>query len=284
MKHKKILLVLSLLFVIGFVGCSHKNKDLVAKVNGEEITKEEYNMEFKVNEIQYKRIEEEKTLAKTLEEEETMDIDLKKRALNSLIFAKVLEQEAYLQNIKVTDKELNEKLDTLYEEIGGEKQLNNIVKEDDIPEEYFLNHIKRLILIEKFKENYTENINIDNKRSKEYFDTNHEKLILYHLKHILVESEEKGQKALNMIEKGEDFGEVAIKASKDSVSSIDGGDIGYLSEEDMPKEIKKAVLNLEVGQVSDLINTELGYHIIYLEDKKDSLDELKNTIEKEIKE
>src|SRR5699024_10157377 len=107
---------------------------------------------------------------------------------------------------------------------------------------------------------------------------------LYHLKHILVESEEEGQEALNMIEKGEDFGEVAIKASKDSVSSINGGDIGYLSEEDMLKEIKKAVLNLEVGQMSGLIKTELGYHIIYLEDKKDSLDELKNTIAKEIKE
>ena len=67
---------------------------------------------------------------------------------------------------------------------------------------------------------------------------------------------------------GEDFAELAKKYSQDPGSEAQGGDLGYFSRGSMIKQFEDAAFSLDVGQISDVIRTRYGFHIIKVEDKK----------------
>jgi peptidyl-prolyl cis-trans isomerase C len=67
---------------------------------------------------------------------------------------------------------------------------------------------------------------------------------------------------------GADFTELAKKYSEDPGSKERGGDLGYFSRGDMVDAFEKVAFTLNVGQVSDIINTDFGYHIVRVEEKK----------------
>jgi peptidyl-prolyl cis-trans isomerase C len=84
------------------------------------------------------------------------------------------------------------------------------------------------------------------------------------------------------LKKGEDFAAVAKKYSDDPGSKDRGGDLGYFGRGDMVPEFDKTVAALSVGQTSDIVTTEFGYHIIQVQEKKAStpmsLDEIKDDL------
>jgi peptidyl-prolyl cis-trans isomerase C len=67
---------------------------------------------------------------------------------------------------------------------------------------------------------------------------------------------------------GADFSELAKKYSEDPGSKDRGGDLGYFSRGDMVDSFEKTAFGLNVGQTSDIVTTDFGYHIIRLEEKK----------------
>ncbi len=82
-----------------------------------------------------------------------------------------------------------------------------------------------------------------------------------HCAHILVEKLSLAQELKTKIAKGESFANLAKQYSID-VSKKRGGDLGYFSRGMMVPEFEKAAFSLEKGQVSDIIKTQFGYHII----------------------
>jgi peptidyl-prolyl cis-trans isomerase C len=70
------------------------------------------------------------------------------------------------------------------------------------------------------------------------------------------------------LKKGEDFAELAGKYSEDPGSKVRGGDLGSFSRGDMVPPFDKAVFALNVGQVSEIVTTDFGYHIIQLQERK----------------
>jgi peptidyl-prolyl cis-trans isomerase C len=101
-----------------------------------------------------------------------------------------------------------------------------------------------------------------------------------HARHILVETEEDAKAVAERLKKGEDFATVAKEKSKDP--SAEGGDLGFFGRGQMLKPFEDAAFALEIGQVSDPVKTQFGWHIIKVEEKRDrplpTFDDVKDTI------
>lgn len=82
-----------------------------------------------------------------------------------------------------------------------------------------------------------------------------------HCAHILVEKLSVAQELKTKLSKGESFANLAKQYSID-VSKKRGGDLGLFGRGVMVKEFEKAAFALEKGQVSDVVKTQFGYHII----------------------
>lgn len=87
--------------------------------------------------------------------------------------------------------------------------------------------------------------------------------------HILADSEEQAQAALERLKKGEPFEEVAKAVSKDPTSQR-GGDLGFFSKGQVIPEFEEACRKLRVGERSGVVKTSLGHHIILLTERRSS--------------
>jgi peptidyl-prolyl cis-trans isomerase D len=113
--------------------------------------------------------------------------------------------------------------------------------------------------------------------------------------HILLKTEGKDVEAvkkqaedlLAQVKKGADFAQLATKYSQDEVSAKKGGDLDFFPQGQMVPEFDKAAFALAPGQISDLVKSQYGFHIIKVTDKKAAttrpLDEVRPQIEDQLK-
>jgi peptidyl-prolyl cis-trans isomerase C len=86
-------------------------------------------------------------------------------------------------------------------------------------------------------------------------------------RHILVATEPEAKEIAERLKKGEDFATLAKEKSKDP--NAEGGDLGFFTRGQMLKPFEDAAFALEVGELSDPVQTQFGWHIIKLEEKRD---------------
>ena len=80
--------------------------------------------------------------------------------------------------------------------------------------------------------------------------------------HILVQKQSEAITILDRINKGEKFGKLARELSSDTGSAKRDGSLGFFGRGKMVKEFETAAFNLQIGQISEPIKTQYGYHII----------------------
>ena len=86
--------------------------------------------------------------------------------------------------------------------------------------------------------------------------------------HLLVRTEDEAKKLKEEILAGKPFEGVAAEVSL-CPSGANGGDLGFFGKGQMVKEFEDAAFSMEIGEVSDPIQTQFGWHLIKLTDKKD---------------
>ena len=85
--------------------------------------------------------------------------------------------------------------------------------------------------------------------------------------HILLDTEEEAQDALQRLEQGEDFAMLATEVSTDTLSAEFGGELGWLPEGSMGAEFDEVAFDLPLGEISEVVETPRGFHIILVEER-----------------
>ena len=195
-----------------------------------------------------------------------------------------------------------DKLDTLTEE-GKKRVLENMIRENlfyiageeegiklSSEEEEQINRLKRYIIIRKYITEKLKEKPVTEEEMKDYYKKNKKEFVIPEkrkVSHIIVSDENKAKELLKKIKEGADFSQIAKENNIDG-SKNRGGDLGWISKGYMIKEFEEVAFSLKKGEISDVIKTKFGYHIIKVEDIKPeeekNFEEVKESIRKKIEE
>ncbi len=289
-RNKKLIFLIVIVSIISLTisACQGEKEGLVAKVNGEGITEEDFERELNIVKESKKMEYGEDIFSESSEGDEILE-ELKKNVLNKLIIEKLILEEAKEMNISVSNEEIDEEIKNYKEELGGEKQYQAFMEKNNFSEEFLREYFKKQLMFEKHRENFLDKTTISEEESRKYFEDHKENFMEVKASHILVKTEAEGKEILKRLKNGEDFGNLAKEKSLDNATAYKGGDLGYFTKEgemalaDQYKILSDTAFALDKGEISDVLETVLGYHIILVEDKKDSYEALKDKVELALK-
>ena len=262
------------MILASFAGCEKLNKNSVATVDGDNISKEEFNKNFNMYKKAYESQYGSDIMSTVVSGDKTFEEVLKEKTLDLLISEKLIVGRANEKKIAVSEKDITDQINSYKEELGGEEKYTQFLKDNDMTEEYFKDNIKKELLIQKYKDDYINNLKISNEDAKKYFEENKDSFIKIRASHILLKTEDEAKKVEERLKKGEKFNDLAYELSIDKVSAAKGGDLGYFTKGQMVEEFDNAAFALKVGEVSGIVKTDYGFHIIKVDDKVDQYDKL----------
>jgi len=209
---------------------------------------------------------------------------LRQEVLEKLIEEKLIDQEAKKSGIKVSNKEVEATLNEVKRRNSAtQEQLEKALSAEGLTMENYKKQIEKNLLRRKlissavkvetkagekeFREFYQKNI--DRYRINETFRPAH---ILFVIPREATQEEvreirKKCETVLRKVRGGDDFGEMALLYSQDA-SSKSRGDLGYFRRGELLPAFEREALRLQVGEVSGVVRTEFGFHIIKLLDRK----------------
>jgi len=109
-----------------------------------------------------------------------------------------------------------------------------------------------------------DKIKVNDEEVLEYYEQNKDSFTekeQVHLYNILLETEEDAQNVLEQLKAGGDFSEIS-KTKSTGPSAAQGGDMGFISKGSTIPEIDEAVFALKVGELTDIIKSDYGFHIL----------------------
>jgi peptidyl-prolyl cis-trans isomerase C len=177
----------------------------------------------------------------------------------------------YLKPMAQTDEGKKELLDSMIVRalILDQAKKDGVDKSAEV--ETRLEDLKKRVVVEAFLKNKLEqDVKISDAEMRAFYDKNMEKFKSpdqVKASHILVKSEKEAQDILAQLKKGGNFEELAKKSSTDA-SAAKGGDLGWFSKGSMVPEFEKVAFSLKEGQLSEIVKTQYGFHIIKMTGKR----------------
>jgi peptidyl-prolyl cis-trans isomerase C len=247
--------------------------DVVAKVNGQEIKAIELRRAQKVIMSGQKGMQIPPERQKEFEQQ----------SLSQLLSAELLYQAGQKLTIKDLDKQTDAKLAQSRSRFGNEQDFAKAIKELEMDEKDLREYTRRDLIISNFiEQTIVPKITVTEEESKKFYDQNPDKFNrgeTVKASHILIgvdpkasaeekkKASEKAEKLRKDLAGGADFATLA-KENSTCPSSQQGGDLGYFGKGQMVPPFEQAAFVLKPGEISDVVETQFGYHIIKVTDKK----------------
>lgn len=165
----------------------------------------------------------------------------------------------------------------------ADEMAKQAVSDDEIKAYYEANQ-KSFVQPEQVKLQYIDlsgsqiekGIDVKDVEIAQYYQDNKAQFMTQRLAHIQFANEQDAKVAYDELQKGANFADVAKAKSLDKVSGENGGDLGWVNANELPKAFEAAAAALQVGQYSQPINVDGNYHIVLVQERKaQTLDEVK---------
>lgn len=222
---------------------------------------------------------------------------LRETILDNLIEKQLLYQESQAKGIKVDSEKIQSEIDQLKGQFENEDAFRKKLASMNYSEETLRKEMRENMAIRALiDQEVASKVSVTDADVESYYQENKKEFEVpekVHARHILIQAgpdasekkkakaEEKIQEVQEKLEDGAEFSELAREHSE-GPSSEKGGDLGSFSRGQMVESFDKAAFALEPGEVSDVVETRFGYHLIKVEDKTPSsmksLDEVKTSI------
>lgn len=251
--------------------CGEVINRIIATVNDEVITQAELEHKKAIMIMQ----------ARQTSEDEVNRIDLaaiEKTVLDNLIVNKLIMQEAKSFGVEVSDAEIEERLNEVKSRFASEGELIKGLKESGIDIEDLKESYRYEITMRKlFMDNTRQNIVLTPQEVKDYYEKNKSSFMepdKVKVRNIFVGKDKRSPDEISaklrdinsLIKEGSDFKGLAIKFSE-GANAFSGGDMGDIARGELSKGVESIIFSLNVGQVSDWIETDSGFYMFKIEEK-----------------
>jgi foldase protein PrsA len=207
-------------------------------------------------------------------------------ALDQMISERLVEQAAAKAGVKVTEEDLNKEIETIRKNFSTEAEFEQALTQYGLTVETLKEDLKTKVKLNKILE---KEITVTDEEMQQFFEQNQQSFGTpeqVQASHILVQTPEEAEAILKQLESGADFAQLAKEKSQDPGSKEQGGDLGFFPRGQMAPEFEEAAFNLEVGKTSGIVQTQFGFHIIKVTDKKEAqlptFDEKKEEIKNQL--
>ena len=225
-------------------GSGDGNGNVVAVINDTSITRDDFHEQ--------------------LEAEHGMQV------LQGLIMQTVVLDEAEEAGVAPDDEEVEEEIDALKAEFGGEQGLNQILQQQGMTMEGLRTNIKMNVALEELSK---QEVDFTEEELQEYYSENKEDFMIQErvrASHILLGNKDEAEDIRAELEDGASFSELAERYSVDTASAEDGGELGMFPRGSMVPEFEEIAFELEIGEISEPVETEHGFHIIKVTERQES--------------
>ena len=247
--------------------------EIVASVNGLEISKAELLRRAAALKAQLPTAE--------------VPPDFYRRVLDELISGELLYQAVEANDLAPTEAEIESEFQSQSEGFGGPAAFAEALAKEGLSTDQVKRDLKKEIGIQRLVErDFVPQVTVTEEEKRTFYDGNPESMERspeFRVAHILIqvaddatpevkEAARKKTAALrSMIEVGQDFGDLARRNSGDPGSKENGGELPWMSKGETLPPFEAAAMALEVGEMSDVVETQFGFHIIKLLERRGEL-------------
>jgi foldase protein PrsA len=182
--------------------------------------------------------------------------------LENLITQELIMQEAKAASVIVTDADVDSEIALIKKSFGTDEQFNSTLAQYNMTLDSLKKDTKINLTIRKILEPKTD---VTEDEVKQYYDANKDQLGTpeqIQASHILVATKEEADAILAQLKQGGDFAAIAKEKSIDPGSKDKGGDLGFFGKGAMVPEFETAAFALKVNEISGVVQSEHGFHII----------------------
>lgn len=316
MKSLKLIVALIMVAIMS-TACSFKGNETIMTINNQAVTKKQFDEAFDA--VASKQMFGRMGVDLKKDPNSMLNLLLKERVVNELIVKTLIDQKIAERKITVSNDEVNEQIKKIEEQIGGKAKLEEVLKKNGVSMDQLKKDMTEEIKITKLVDSLSL-VSVGESEAQKYYDEHIEsfehpdKVRASHIlisanpdqirEVIVAKDENKGKSAeeidvlvqedmnskLQAAEEilakvkanKEDFAKIAKEKSDDTMSAIQGGDLGFFAREEMVPEFADAAFSMTPGSVSEIVKTPYGYHIIYVVDRvaagTDSFEKVKDQI------
>lgn len=270
-KKKKLLSLLGVILIVALFtgGCQPDEKSkrkvektiVIAKVDDHIISKVEYDKKSELLKNVYSKKFGENIWTQEIGNRPVKEIvqeELLENMIREVLIVSYAKQKGYTPK----EDEKQKRYEQFQDVLKRSEEAQELYSKTELDKEFIMKQVEVQLYAKAFKLQIEKEVRSDTQALEQAYK---DEAVLFSASHILVHDEKTAKEIKEKIHSGESFSELAITYSQDPGSALNGGSLGGLSKGDMLPAFEQAIFSMKVGEISEPIRTQRGFHIIKLE-------------------